>query len=137
MRPRALRIALTGGIASGKSHCAARFRQRGAPVVDADALARDMVAPGTPGAVAVERRFGTLDRAALAHIVFSDAAARADLEAIIHPRVYDAIDAWFRALRHSPFGIADIPLLFETERAKDFDRVILTSCRPEQQRERL
>ncbi len=137
MRPRPLRVALTGGIASGKSHCLARFIAKGTPVIDADALAHTVVAEGTPGAAAVIDRFGTLDRGDIAAIVFTDAVARHDLEAIIHPRVYTGINEWFRALRHAPFGIADIPLLFETGHAGDFDRVIITSCRPEQQRQRL
>ncbi len=137
MRPRPLRVALTGGIASGKSHCLRRFVAKGAPVIDADVLARETIAPGTAGADAVIARFGSLDRAAIGAVVFRDPQARADLEAIIHPRVYDAIDAWFTALRHAPFGIADIPLLFETNHAGTFDRVIITSCRPDQQRERL
>ena len=137
MRPRPLRVALTGGIASGKSYCLRRFVAQGAPVIDADVLARDVIAPGTTGADTVVARFGTLDRAEISAVVFRDPHARADLETIIHPRVYAAIDAWFTALRNAPFGIADIPLLFETNRAGDFDRVILTSCRPEQQRERL
>ena len=134
MRPRALRVALTGGIASGKSHCLRCFQSHGAPVIDADTLAHDVVAPGSPGAEAIMQRFGTLDRAALGAVVFHDARARADLEAIVHPLVYDR---WFRGLSDAPYGIADIPLLFETNRARDFDRVILTSCRPEQQRARL
>lgn len=137
MRPRPLRVALTGGIASGKSHCLRRFIEKGAPTIDADVLAREVIAPGTAGADAVIARFGTLDRAALGAVVFADPQARADLEAIIHPLVYGAIDAWFKTLRNAPFGIADIPLLFETNRAAEFDRVIVTSCRPEQQRERL
>jgi len=130
-------VALTGGIASGKSHCLHRFVANGAPVIDADVLAREAIAPGTDGARAVLARFGTLDRAAIGAVVFQNAAARADLEAIIHPRVYDAIDGWFRSLRNAPFGIADIPLLFETHHAADFDRVILMSCRLDQQRARL
>ena len=137
MRPRPLRVALTGGIASGKSHCLRRFVSRGVPVIDADVIARDVVAPGTPGAAAVLKRFGTLDRAAIGAVVFRDARARADLEAIVHPLVYGAIDGWFNALRHAPFGVADIPLLFETNHAGEFDRVIVTSCRPEQQHARL
>lgn len=137
MRPRSLRVALTGGIASGKSYCLRRFVAKGAPAIDADVIARDVMAPGTAGAQAVLARFGTLDRQALSDVVFRDAQARADLEAIIHPLVYGAINAWFCSLRHAPFGIADIPLLFETHRAGAFDRVLLTSCRPEQQRERL
>ena len=137
MRPRPLRVALTGGIATGKSHCLKRFVAGGAPVIDADALAREVIASGTAGADAVLQRFGTLDRQAIGALVFHDRHARADLEAIIHPRVYEAIERWFTALRHAPFGIADIPLLFETHRATDFDRVVITSCTPTQQRERL
>ena len=137
MRPRPLRVALTGGIATGKSHCLRRFRERGAPVIDADALAHDVVRPGTPGADAVIRRFGTLDRAALGAVVFDDARARADLEAIIHPLVYGAINEWFSALRNAAFGIADIPLIFETGHAADFDRVLITYCPPDQQQQRL
>ncbi|MGH7297440.1 MAG: dephospho-CoA kinase, partial [Polyangiaceae bacterium] len=86
---------LTGGIASGKSTVAARFRRRGVPVVDADALAREVVQPGTGGLAAVVEAFGpgvltaggALDRKAMARIVFSDAAARRRLEAITHPRI--------------------------------------------------
>jgi dephospho-CoA kinase len=137
MRPRAMRVALTGGIATGKSHCLARFQSRGAPAIDADVLARDVIAPGTAGADAVIRRFGTLDRVALGDVIFHDKRARTDLEAIVHPLVYDAIDRWFRGLSNAPFGIADIPLLFETGHAGEFDRVMVTSCRREQQRERL
>lgn len=137
MRPRPLRVALTGGIASGKSFCLKRFVEKGAPVIDADVLARDVIAPGTPGADAVLARFGTLDRAALGARVFTDRQARTDLEHIIHPLVYGAIDAWFKALRHAPFGIADIPLIFETGHASDFDRIIITHCEPAQQLARL
>ena len=137
MRPRPLRVALTGGIATGKSHCLQRCVAKGAPVIDADILARQLIAPGTPGADAVIARFGTLDRAALGAVIFNDPRARAELEAIIHPRVFEAIDAWFKTLRHAPFGIADIPLLFETNRAGEFDRVIVTACQPDQQRARL
>lgn len=138
MRPRPLRVALTGGIATGKSHCLKRFIAGGVPVIDADALAHDVIAPGTPGADAVIKRFGTLDRSEIALVVFRDDEARDELEAIIHPRVYAAINDWFSGLKASaPFGIADIPLVFETGRERDFDRIAITSCRPEQQRERL
>jgi dephospho-CoA kinase len=132
----AKRIALTGGIATGKSRCLSVLRELGVPTIDADQLAREVVAPGTPGLRAVVERFGTSDRDALARIVFSDADARRDLEAIIHPRVYEAIEGWFATL-DAPAGIADIPLLYETNRAGDFDIVIVAACRPEQQLERL
>ena len=141
------RIALTGGIATGKSHVRARFEKLGVPTIDADTIARDVVAPGTPGFLAVVERFGptivgpdgSVDRRALAAIVFGDAAARADLEAIIHPSVRAAIDDWFASLdpsRH-PFAVADIPLLFETGRERDLDAVVVTTCSPATQWQRV
>src|SRR4051794_9639146 len=86
---------LTGGLASGKSSVAARFRERGLPVIDADQLAREVVAPGTDGLSAVVSEFGagvlgpdgSLDRAALAALVFADSARRAKLNALLHPRI--------------------------------------------------
>ena len=141
-----LRVALTGGIATGKSHCLEAFKARGIPAVDADHLAREAVAPGSPGLAAVVRRFGpsvvaadgSLDRAALAAIVFSDGAARADLEAIVHPEVYRRIREWFVNLPHATrVAIADIPLLFETGHEHDFDRVVVVACTPEEQIRRL
>jgi dephospho-CoA kinase len=136
------RIGLTGGIATGKSHVRAQFEQLGVPTVDADVLAREAVAPGTPGLAAVVARFGSqvlapdrsLDRKALAAIVFADPSARRDLEAIVHPRVRAATDDWFRSLpTETPFAIADIPLLYETGRDADFDQVVLVACDPESQ----
>jgi dephospho-CoA kinase len=141
-----VRAALTGGIATGKSGCLARFRALGVPVIDADSLARDVVAPGTPGLAAVVERFGpgvlrdggTLDRPAVAKIVFADPAARADLEAIIHPRVYQAVRTWSVNLpAGTEVGIADIPLLFETGHNHQFDRVIVCACDPAVQLRRL
>ncbi len=137
------RVALTGGIATGKSHVLSEFERLGVPTIDADTLARDVVAVGTPGLLAVVSRFGqgvlddtgALDRRKLASIVFADAAARHDLEHIIHPSVRNAIDAWFTSLGDSPRGlaVADIPLLYETRRERDFDAVIVTSCPVETQ----
>jgi dephospho-CoA kinase len=136
------RIGLTGGIATGKSHVRAQFEKLGVPTIDADVLAREAVAPGTPGLAEVVGRFGrgvlspdgSLDRKALAAIVFADAAARRDLERIIHPRVRAATDDWFRSLpAGTPFAIADIPLLYETGRDADFDQVIVVACDPETQ----
>lgn len=141
-----LRIGLTGGIATGKSTVLRRFAAHGVPVIDADAVARAVVAPGTPGAAAVARRFGpsvmradgTIDRQALGAIVFGDTAARADLEAIVHPAVRRAIVAWLASLpTDTRLAIADIPLLFETGRAADFDVVIVTTCEPGEQLRRL
>ena len=142
-----LRAALTGGIATGKSFCLAEFGAAGVPTIDADRLARDVLAPGTPGLAAVSARFGpsvlgpggALDRPALARLVFGDDRARRDLEAIVHPAVYRAIDRWFAELgdRGAPLGIADIPLLYETGREIDFDVVVVAACPPGMQIDRL
>jgi dephospho-CoA kinase len=137
-----LRVALTGGIATGKSYCLRHFAELGVPVVDADRLARDAVAPGSAGLAAVVQHFGpdvlladgTLDRAALGRIVFEDSRERAALEAIIHPEVYRRIREWFVNLPSAArVAIADIPLVFETGHNHDFDAVIVAACRPEEQ----
>jgi dephospho-CoA kinase len=144
--PGVLLVALTGGIAAGKSYCLERFARLGAVTISADRLARDAVAPGTGGLAAVVERFGqsllhedgTLNRQALAAIVFADAGARRDLESIVHPRVYDAIREWAASDHHSgTILIADIPLLYETGRERDFAKTIVASCRPDQQIARL
>jgi dephospho-CoA kinase len=141
------RIALTGGIATGKTWVRARFEDRGVPAIDADVLAREAVALGTPGLAAVVQRFGSeillpsgaLDRQKLAGIVFADSDARRDLEAIVHPEVRRAADQWFSALdpRSHPWALADIPLLYETGRDRDFDAVIVVACDPETQVRRI
>jgi dephospho-CoA kinase len=138
-----LRAALTGGIATGKSYVRTRLASHGIPTLDADTLARDAVAPGTSGLAAVAGRFGadvllpdgSLDRRALGLVVFADPQARADLEAIIHPRVREATSIWLDRLAAAGESLAviDIPLLYETGRDRDFDRVIVTSCPPGQQ----
>lgn len=136
------RAALTGGIATGKSFCLERFAALGAAVIDADVLAREAVAPGSAGLAAVVDRFGrrvlredgSLDRPALGAIVFNDPAARAALEAIVHPEVYRRITDWYANLpAGTRLAIADIPLLFETGHEHDFDRVIVAACDPEEQ----
>ena len=142
-----LKVALTGGIATGKSHVLERFRERGVPCLDADALARGVTAEGTEATRAIAGRFGqdildhsgAVDRAKLAAIVFSDETARRDLEAIVHPAVYRAITAGLRAfeLLGGSLAIVDIPLLYETGHAADFDRVMATVCLPANQMARL
>ena len=140
------RAALTGGIATGKSHCLARFAALGAAVVDADRLAREAVAPGSDGLARVIEQFGrgfvlpdgSLDRPALGRLVFSDRIARAALEAIIHPEVYRRIGEWFANLPSGTrVAIADIPLLFESGNQHDFEVVIVCACRPAEQLRRL
>jgi dephospho-CoA kinase len=140
------RIALTGGIATGKSYVANKIKESGVPMVDADVLSREVVAPGTPGLAAVRRRFGpdavrrdgTMDRVRIAQIVFKDKRARLDLEAIIHPAVQKAIDEFFATLpKRTPFAVADIPLLFETGRENQFNAVVVVACPRELQQQRL
>ena len=140
------RIALTGGIATGKSYVAGKIKEAGVPIVDADVLSREVVAAGTPGLAAVRKRFGpdsvrrdgTMDRVRIAQIVFKDKRARLDLEAIIHPAVQKAIDDFFAQLpKRTPFAVADIPLLFETKREKQFDKVIVVACPRDMQLQRL
>ena len=137
------RVALTGGIATGKSYVREQFERLGVPTIDSDVLAREAVTPGTPGLAAVVARFGpdvlsaagTLDRQKLARIVFADKDARLALEGIIHPEVREATDRWFSSLdptKH-PFAIADIPLLYEVGRDRDFERVIVVASEPETQ----
>ena len=141
------RIALTGGMGTGKSHVRAVFAALGVPTIDADTLARDVVAHGTPGFDAVVAKFGRgilnadgdLDRRALAAQVFADTAKRRDLEAILHPAIKGAIDQWFTTLDQAaqPFAIADIPLLYEVGLDKEYDAVIVTSCAPGTQVKRI
>jgi dephospho-CoA kinase len=142
-----LKVALTGGIATGKSHVLEQFRRRGVPCLDSDALVHGVQAPGTEATAAIAARFGdvlaadgSVDRARLGPIVFADPAARRDLEAIVHPAVYRAIAAGVRAFELTgqyPFAVVDVPLLFETGAEKTFDRVIVTACPPAMQVARL
>jgi len=139
------KVALTGGIATGKSSVRRRFAHHGVPTVDADILGHAAIAPGTPGAARVIETFGAavllpdggVDRRALGAVVFANEAARRALEAIIHPAVYDAITAWYATLPPVPVAVADIPLLYETGRESDFDTVVVTACEPAEQVRRL
>ncbi|WP_203566867.1 dephospho-CoA kinase [Aestuariimicrobium ganziense] len=125
-----LRVGLTGGIASGKSTVANLLSAHGAQVIDSDLLAREVVAAGTDGLQAVAERFGpsvisadgTLDRPALGALVFPDPAARADLEAIIHPRVR-ARAAELERESEAEVVVQMIPLLVETQQQHSFDLV--------------
>jgi dephospho-CoA kinase len=143
-----LRIALTGGIATGKSYVAKRLVARGIPVIDADTLAHGVMAAGTEATAAIVARFGSavaaadgsVDRAKLGPIVFADPQARRDLEQIVHPAVYRAIAAAVRTFELSSDAwvvAVDVPLLFETGHAREFDRVIVTACDPATQVRRL
>jgi len=143
-----LRVALTGGIATGKTHVLEGFRKRGVPCLDADVLAHGVTSAGTEATAAIATRFGpgilapdgSVNRAKLGPIVFADQAARRDLENITHPPVYRAIAAGLRAfelLGDYPIAVVDVPLLFESGHEAEFDRVIVTECSPEAQVARL
>jgi dephospho-CoA kinase len=140
------KIGLTGGIATGKTYVANRLREAAVPIVDADVLSREVVAPGSPALAAIRKRFGpdavrrdgTMDRIRVGQIVFKDKRARLDLEAIIHPAVAKAINDFFAALpKRTPFAVADIPLLYETGRDKEFDAVVVVACPREMQLARM
>ena len=138
-------VGLTGGIASGKSTAAAFFRVHGVPVVDADQVARDVVAVGTPGLAAVAAAFGaavlqvdgSLDRRRLREIVFADPTERQRLEAILHPLIRDEIRV--RLARASgPYCILDVPLLIESPSLRALaDRVLVIDVPVELQVARL
>lgn len=143
-------IGLTGGIAAGKSTVSRRWAEHGGIVVDADRLARDAVAPGSPGLAHVAERFGptviaadgSLDRPALGAIVFSDPAARKDLEAITHPEVWRLAQRAFDAAEAAdPDAVVvyDVPLLAEARGSRPlrFDAVVVVDAPAAQRIERL
>ena len=139
-------VGLTGGIASGKSTVTAMFRELGAPVIDADEVARDVVEPGTPGLAEVARRFpgvvdasGLLDRAALGRRVFADPAERRALEAIVHPRIREEVARRTEALARTGATVVlyDAALLIENQLHRGMDGVIVVSAPESLQRSRL
>jgi dephospho-CoA kinase len=137
---RPLGVGLTGGIGCGKSSVCALFAALGVPVIDADQLARELVAPGQPALEAIFRRFGTqlrlpdggLDRPGLRRLVFEQPDARQALEAILHPRIRARMGERLLALA-SPYVILAIPLLLETGRPPFVDRVLVVDCPEAQQ----
>ncbi|RBY93730.1 dephospho-CoA kinase [Blastococcus sp. TF02-8] len=140
-----LRIGLTGGIGSGKSTVSTLLAERGAVVVDADRIAREVLEPGTPGLAAVATEFGpgvltpdgALDRPALAAIVFSDAAARSRLDAIVHPLVRARSAELLAAAEPDAVVVNDVPLLVETGQAGSYDLVVVVEADPETRIRRL
>ncbi len=138
-------VGLTGGIGSGKSTVARMLEKRGAAVIDADRLAREVIAPGTEGFEAVVARFGDrvltaagdLDRASLAETVFADPEARRDLNAIVHPRVYERITHRLEELDASGTEIVvlDVPLLVESGAGDAYGDVVVVEA-PEDDRVR-
>ena len=137
-------IALTGGIGAGKSLVAQYFSELGARVVDADQLSRVAIERGSQGFDEVLLRFGEsilrdgdIDRKALAEIIFADASARADLEAIIHPRVRELFSDVVADLASDETLIYEIPLLVESNAAANFDLVVTVEADIEIRKERL
>lgn len=141
-------VGLTGGIASGKSTVAEILRKAGAVIIDADRIAREVVAPGLPAWQEIRDLFGdgillpdgSIDRAALGTIVFNDAALRRRLESIVHPRVGAEIAAQMQqAVREKPDAVVimDIPLLFETNRTQGLAEIIVVFTPEPVQRQRL
>jgi dephospho-CoA kinase len=149
------RIGLTGGIASGKSTVARLLEARGLPVLDADLYAREALAPGSPGALAVRERYGAvvrasgpaaleqhnpehgIDRAALARIVFSDPAERRWLEHLVHPLVRARFEHALERLQTAPVVVLMIPLLFETGLEVLCSETWLVDCDEARQLQRL
>lgn len=139
-----VRVGLTGGIASGKSMVADELAARGAIIIDADLLAREVVEPGTPALAAIIDRFGAqvlrdgqIDRARLAQIVFADPHARRDLERIVHPAVRARAAELERAAGDAAVVVHVIPLLVETGQHEDFDVVVTVDADHETQIQRL
>ena len=141
---RALRVGLTGGIASGKSTVAEMFSELGIPIIDTDVIARQVVMPGQPALEELRERFGqsvidtdgNLDRAAMRKIVFADEEARRELEAILHPR----IGAETRRQSESadgPYQLIVVPLLAQSALLDFVDRVLVVDCDEELQVQRL
>lgn len=140
-----MRVGLTGGVASGKSTVAALLAELGAVVIDADVLAREVVARGTPGLARVVEVFGPgvltpegdLDRPKMGSLVFGDEAKRRELERIVHPLVFERYAEVEAAAPADAIVVHDIPLLVEAGRADDFDAVIVVDVPTEVQVERM
>jgi len=132
-------IGLTGNIGCGKSTVAALLRERGVATIDADEVARDVRRPGSPESTRILDRFGTLDPRQLARVVFEDAGALADLEAIIHPRVRDLVGAQLADLEQDGAVVAAVEAikLLESPLRGRCDQVWVVVCRPEDALRRL
>jgi dephospho-CoA kinase len=138
-------IGLTGGFASGKSAVAALFRAKGAIVFDADVIARELVAPGQPALEEIRRRFGqsvilpdgNMDRAALGSLVFSDAQAREDLNAILHPKIFDELRSLIAELEPEKVAVVEAALLVESAPWQtgelDLDALVVVASEESQQ----
>lgn len=141
---RPLRIGLTGGIASGKSTVADLFFDLGVDIIDTDVIARDLVQPGEPALMEIQRQFGDkvvdesgrLDRRAMRTLVFSNDDARSALEAILHPRIGSEVKRLSRS-HESTYQIIVVPLLVDSPLLQFVDRVLVVDCSEETQLNRL
>ncbi|GAA1824951.1 dephospho-CoA kinase [Actinomadura chokoriensis] len=140
-----LKVGLTGGIGSGKSEVSARLDERGAVVIDADKIAREVVEPGTPGLAAVVAEFGeevllpsgALDREKVGKIVFADPERLAALNAIVHPLVGERMQELMDAAPAGAVVVYDVPLLAENGLASMYDEVVVVDAPEETQLDRL
>jgi dephospho-CoA kinase len=142
-----LKIGLTGGIGCGKSTVARIFEQFKTPVIDADEIAHQLVAIGQPALAQIKQEFGTgvfnpdgsLNRKKLSELVFSDTEQKQKLESILHPLVYESIQAELKQLSklNKPYCIICIPLIFETNMTHLVDRILVIDCSVETQIERV
>lgn len=138
------KVALTGGIATGKSYVLERLKERGIATIDADDIVHEALGPGTLATEAIATQFGSgvlkpdgsVHRRVLGVKVFTDPEARHQVEAIVHPIVYETVRRWFQT-SGGTIGVASIPLLYETRREKDFDFVAATVCPPAVQLQRV
>jgi dephospho-CoA kinase len=143
-----LKVGLTGGIATGKSYVTGLLKELGCEVADADVIARRVVEPGRPAFFEIVREFGegvldaggAIDRAKLGAVVFAQPERRARLNAIVHPRVFEAQDAWLAEVAgRDPQAVAvvDAALMIESGGYKCFDKLVVVYCEPEIQLARL
>ena len=139
-----LKVGLTGGIGCGKTTVAKVFAQLNIPVIDADEIAHRLVAIGQPALSQIQQEFGadilspdgSLNRKKLRELIFSDLKQKQKLESILHPLVYQAIQAELKQL-NTPYCIICIPLLFETNMSHFVDRILVVDCSVETQIERV
>ncbi|MFK7955783.1 MAG: dephospho-CoA kinase [Lysobacterales bacterium] len=137
-------VGLTGGIASGKSTAAEFFAQLGINVIDTDQIARQVVGLGTSGLSSIRKEFGStvinengeLDRKAMGAVVFADANARQALESIVHPLIWQEVTR-LQAISNSVYCVIDVPLLVESGRLQQYDRIVVVDISPAVQRSRL
>lgn len=135
-----LKIGLTGGIGSGKSTVCRLFAELGAPIIDADIIARQLVEPNSSTLKKLVRQFGkqilnpdqSLNRAYLRDLVFSDKSKKAELDQLMHPLIYDEIEKQVKAL-NSSYCIIAIPLLLETQQMQRVDRIVVVDCNADTQ----